>query len=67
MQLTSRDSNRFATMRAATVTLPAHDDGILLAGDSYTGKSRIAGAPQHPTAPPPLASKRSSSRTIQLQ
>lgn len=42
--LASRDSDRFVTMHAAAVALTACDDGILLAGDSYAGKSSIAAA-----------------------
>ena len=42
--LASRDGDRFVTMHAAAVALGGSDDGILLAGDSYAGKSSIAAA-----------------------
>ena len=40
--LASQDRDRCVTMHAATVALTASDGGILLAGDSYAGKSSIA-------------------------
>ena len=42
--LASRDRDRFVTMHAAAVVLTTSDKGILLAGDSYAGKSSIAAA-----------------------